>query len=220
MITIARMKCPGCGKTVAFQIDTTKVGQKVNGTCPQCHKSINVNITAQFVQTLEKLAAQKRQVQTPQNDSGTETFVPGMSNSNSKPSTGHVQVQKDATYVPTKNMSNTTKILVLSNRATDLTPQQRFVINQQYTIVGRKNQSGQVNQPDVEVVTQDKFMSKKHCLIRKLENGQFSIEDYNSANGTKLNGKKLETGESIYLMPGDTVTIGHTEFIVSIENEK
>ena len=221
MNTIARKKCPGCGNKIIVRIDTKKVGQTINGLCPQCKSPFHINITEKLVQELERLYAQKQQTQVTAPISGTETFVPGMAKSApqlSRPN-GSAQIQKDETYVPTKNTSSNYKILVLSNSATEATPAQRFTINQQYTIIGRKNHSGQMNQPDVEITTQDKYMSKKHCLVRRLDNGQYSIQDYNSANGTKLNGKKLESGEAVYLISGDVITIGHTEFKVSLVTE-
>lgn len=222
MITIAKLKCPGCGNKIAVQIDTAKVGQTINGSCPQCKHPIKVNITEKLVHDLERLSSQNQKKAKPAASTpNTETYVPVQSKPATKSSSfsNNANVSKDMTFVPTKNTSPSFTSLVLSHRDSAETPYQRFTINQQYTVIGRKNNSGQMNQPDVEVNTQDKYMSKKHCLVRRQDNGQYSIEDYKSANGTKLNGKKLESGEAIYLMSGDVITIGHTDFTVSLETE-
>lgn len=220
MKLLARITCKNCGHKLGCPVGPERVNQMFKGECPKCHQKFEFRISSELIQKLESFQAQH--IQAPPQSSGLETYVPGMEKGPmSSPMSTQKVSQKDETYVPIKNDSQTHhfNVLVLKNKTADLTPIQRIVINQAYSIVGRKNQSGLVNQPDIEINTQDKFMSKKHCLIKKLDNGQFSLEDYNSANGTKLNGKKIEPGEAVYLMTGDKITLGHTDFYVSLEKQ-
>jgi hypothetical protein len=196
-------------------IDPEGVNLVFTGECPKCHQEFEFKIPPELIQKLK--AAQAQHKQASQKFSSTETFVPGMVNIPT--SAAQTKSQKDETYVSSKNELHVSKVLVLTITSTAETPSQRLVISQPYSVVGRKNQCGPEKQPDIEINTQDKFMSKKHCLIRKISEGSFSLEDYNSANGTKLNNRKLEKGEAVYLMDGDIITIGHTNFHVSLEKQ-
>ena len=102
---------------------------------------------------------------------------------------------------------------VLSNEYTD---SQHFVLSQDYNSIGRKNNAGPSCRPDVEIITTDKYMSKKHIVFKKKGNG-FTLCDNDSTNGTYLNGKKLDKDEEPYLETGDVVRIGRTELKITIK---
>lgn len=58
----------------------------------------------------------------------------------------------------------------------------------------------------------DPFVSSEHVRIEK--NGKkFFVEDLKSANGTLLNGEKLE--KRIELKDGDRISLGHIDFVYS-----
>lgn len=141
-----------------------------------------------------------------------ETFVPS-----SRPNSGRNSFSKDETFVPGR-VSVKSRTLVLTTTPSEETHSQTFSCDQPFMVVGKKNNAGPLRRPDVEVVSQDPYMSKKHFLIRKMSDKDFAIEDYNSTNGTWLNGKKLDPGESLYLEAGDKVKAGHTEFVISFKN--
>ncbi|HOX39095.1 MAG TPA: FHA domain-containing serine/threonine-protein kinase [Candidatus Brocadiia bacterium] len=61
-----------------------------------------------------------------------------------------------------------------------------------------------------EVVIPDPLASKAHCIIT-CANGEFSITDCGSANGTHVNGKRILNAK---LHSGDIIRIGRTEIIV------
>lgn len=56
----------------------------------------------------------------------------------------------------------------------------------------------------------DNFVSKVHLQIFE-DDGSYFIEDLNSANGTFLNGNKIE--DIIELRNGDTIGVGLIQFI-------
>ncbi|MEE9608410.1 MAG: FHA domain-containing protein [Myxococcota bacterium] len=70
------------------------------------------------------------------------------------------------------------------------------------TLIGRN--------PTTNVTLLDENMSREHAIVvRDEENGSFTVEDLQSTNGTKVNGKRTR---SAVLADGDEIEIGHTRF--------
>ena len=63
-----------------------------------------------------------------------------------------------------------------------------------------------------DVVIKDKFVSKNHLLIR-VKNQRYYLEDLGSANGTFLNGVKIDPNELIELQNNDKIGVGFIQFI-------
>lgn len=63
-----------------------------------------------------------------------------------------------------------------------------------------------------DVVIKDKFVSKNHLLIRE-KNQRYYLEDLGSANGTFLNGVKIDPNELIELQSNDKIGVGFIQFI-------
>lgn len=61
-----------------------------------------------------------------------------------------------------------------------------------------------------DIVIKDNFVSKKHLEISET-NGVYFIEDLNSANGTYLNGERVD--EIIELQNGDRIGVGFIQFL-------
>ncbi len=61
------------------------------------------------------------------------------------------------------------------------------------------------------VIPFNKMISRKHCRIRKID-GAYYINDEQSANGTYVNGKRLEVGQSIKISPGDLIRLANSDF--------
>lgn len=61
------------------------------------------------------------------------------------------------------------------------------------------------------VIPFNKMISRKHCRIRKID-GTYYINDEQSANGTYVNGKRLEVGQSIKIKSGDLIRLANSEF--------
>src|SRR3989339_1904042 len=56
------------------------------------------------------------------------------------------------------------------------------------------------------------WVSRKHAMIQKEENGRFNLIDLGSSNGTFLNGRKIHT--PVTLQNGDCLGIGSTRLLV------
>jgi pSer/pThr/pTyr-binding forkhead associated (FHA) protein len=76
------------------------------------------------------------------------------------------------------------------------------------TIIGRN--------PTTHITLLDENISREHAVVfvdREL--GAFSIEDLQSTNGTKVNGKRIR---SVDLNPEDEIEIGRTRFRFEIRD--
>jgi pSer/pThr/pTyr-binding forkhead associated (FHA) protein len=60
------------------------------------------------------------------------------------------------------------------------------------------------------IVISDRCVSCRHLEMTQDDFGNIQIIDLNSTNGTFVNGRKLTSGESVYLSPEDIVRIGNT----------
>ena len=70
------------------------------------------------------------------------------------------------------------------------------------TIIGRN--------PTTDITLLDENISREHSIIlRDSETGTYSIEDLQSTNGTKVNGKRVRSAD---LQHEDEIEIGHTQF--------
>lgn len=75
------------------------------------------------------------------------------------------------------------------------------------TVIGRN--------PNTDITLLDEGISREHAIIELDEDGElFSIEDLQSTNGTKVNGKRVR---SCPLADGDEVLIGQTLFRFSLQ---
>ena len=63
---------------------------------------------------------------------------------------------------------------------------------------------------DNEIVIKDPYISKKHLKIIEDE-GNYYLEDLNSANGTYINGDRIM--DVVELANGDRIKIGQVEFL-------
>jgi len=75
----------------------------------------------------------------------------------------------------------------------------RYMLTATEMIIGRD--------PTVDISISDSKVSRKHAVIR-LANGQVTLTDLGSANGTEINDRALNPNEPVVLQKNDTVTLG------------
>ena len=68
--------------------------------------------------------------------------------------------------------------------------------------------------PTNAVAVADASVSRKHCLLRREEDGRFHIKDLDSRNGTMVNGTAVKTG---WLRHGDEIATGDSMFLFLLE---
>jgi pSer/pThr/pTyr-binding forkhead associated (FHA) protein len=70
------------------------------------------------------------------------------------------------------------------------------------TIIGRN--------PSTDITLLDEGISREHAILSLDEvSGAYVLEDLQSTNGTKVNGKRVR---SATLVDGDEIEVGHTRF--------
>jgi len=67
---------------------------------------------------------------------------------------------------------------------------------------------------DNDVVVDNKLASRHHALIQKIKNIYF-LKDLGSTNGTFLNGALIPKDKYVKLQPGDKITIGNMNLVIS-----
>ena len=83
---------------------------------------------------------------------------------------------------------------------------QTFYLDEPVVSIGRLGSN--------EVCLEDPFVSRHHCVIRK-EGDEYLIEDLTSANGTYLNGERVNAGA---LKEGSLIQIGTSLFLFKLQN--
>ena len=77
-----------------------------------------------------------------------------------------------------------------------------YVLNSEETLIGRN--------PTTDVTLLDENISREHSIILfDADDGTYTIEDLQSTNGTKVNGKRIR---SACLAEDDEIEVGHTRF--------
>ena len=112
--------------------------------------------------------------------------------------------------------------LLLETVPNEYTAYQSFELTSDYYTIGRKNNGGPEFRSDVEVITDDKTMSRKHAAITKKGKTGFTLKDIRSTNGIRMNNdqSKMDGDEEVYLADGDTFFLGQTQFRVSIAEQR
>ena len=77
-----------------------------------------------------------------------------------------------------------------------------FELGADETLIGRS--------PTTDVTVHDENASREHAIVaHDRDGGVYTIEDLQSTNGTKVNGKRVRSAE---LAHGDSIEVGHTRF--------
>lgn len=72
--------------------------------------------------------------------------------------------------------------------------------------IGRRD--GGADGPPITGAADDPALSRRHALLRRLDDSTYAIEDVGSTNGTEVNGRQLGVGEVVSLANGDRVYVG------------
>jgi len=177
-----------CGNQIQFTVNSEECGSSKFIRCKKCNTIITAKIPEET--TLIKIMGKKPPTPPSENGGGIGgTYVGG-------------------SFLEERMIN----LEVIPNQNTGF---QTFIIDQEFVSVGRKNSSGPNFKPDIEILTDDKFIGRVHCAIQKKANKKFVIKDLESKNKTYLNGQALEPGEEIYLNDGDEIKIGRTSLKVT-----
>ena len=82
-----------------------------------------------------------------------------------------------------------------------------LIIDSNEVVIGKKQELVD------KVIPYNKMISRKHCKIIS-SNGTHYISDEGSANGTYVNGTRLENGQSLPIKQGDIIRLANSDFRV------
>ena len=83
----------------------------------------------------------------------------------------------------------------------------RYPLGEEETLIGRN--------PTTDITLLDENVSREHAIIARDEaTGAYVFEDLQTTNGSKINGKRVRSGE---LNPGDRLEVGQTKFELILE---
>lgn len=85
--------------------------------------------------------------------------------------------------------------------------QEHYILNDNITL-GRSSKN--------DIVIKDKFVSKNHLIFLE-DNDSYFIKDLSSANGTFVNGVRIEPNNPVKLYDNDKIGVGFIQFIF-VEN--
>lgn len=78
----------------------------------------------------------------------------------------------------------------------------RYPLGDDETLIGRN--------PTTDITLLDENVSREHAILAFDEtSGAWLFEDLQSTNGSKINGKRVRSGE---IAPGDCLQVGRTKF--------
>jgi pSer/pThr/pTyr-binding forkhead associated (FHA) protein len=80
-----------------------------------------------------------------------------------------------------------------------------LVIVQDDVVIGKKQELVDL------VIPFNKMISRKHCRVTKM-NGTYYISDEGSANGTYVNGVRLNPGQRMQINRGDVIRLADSDF--------
>ena len=189
-----RIICPKCRAVLDVKNSQNETLKQI--TCPSCKTILQVKFQPQQEPMEAKTfyAPPKR----PMADSGAtqlagvggETLLGGSLN-------GATQL-----YTPTQKAAVTAK---LSFGGKD------YPLKEGQNIVGRQ---GTTSKATVQIETADRYMSRQHCSITvtTLPDGtkKAVLSNYQNKNLTTIDGQPIETGDTIRLTNGNSITMGHT----------
>ena len=194
-----RIICPKCKAVLDVKNSQNETVKQI--TCPSCKTILQVKFQPQQevpqqepIEAPTYYAPSKR----PTTDSGATQLA----GSNGETMLGGGLSGATQLFTPTQKTMATAK-LTFGGKDYPLTEGQN--------IVGRQ---GTTSKATVQIETADRYMSRQHCSITvtTLPDGtkKAVLSNYQNKNLTTIDGQPIETGDSIRLTDGNSITMGHT----------
>ena len=194
-----RIICPKC--KAVLDVTNSKNETLKQITCPSCKTILQVKFPPQQEQPQQEpieahtyYAPPKR----PMADSG-ETQLAG---AGGETVLGGGLSGATQLYTPTQKTTATAKLTFGGKD---------YPLQEGQNIIGRQ---GTTSKATVQIETADRYMSRQHCSITvtTLPDGtkKAVLSNYQNKNLTTIDGQPIETGDSIRLTDGNSITMGHT----------
>lgn len=188
-----RIKCPNC--QVVLDVTNSKNEQVKQITCPKCQAVLHVKFPPQQAPLeAETYYAPKKPIA----DSGATQLAGG---NNGATMLGGAMT--GVTQLGSSPKKESSARLVFNDLP--------YFLEEGQNIVGRK---GNTSKATVQIATDDRYMSRQHCSITvsTLPDGtkKAVLSNYQNKNLTTIDSQPIETGDSIRLTDGNSITMGHT----------
>lgn len=194
-----RIICPKCKAVLDVKNSQNETVKQI--TCPSCKTILQVKFQPQQeapqqepIEAPTYYAPSKR----PTTDSGATQLA----GSNGETVLGGGLSGATQLYTPTQKTMATAKLTFGGKD---------YPLNEGQNIVGRQ---GTTSKATVQIETADRYMSRQHCSITvsTLPDGtkKAVLSNYQNKNLTTIDGQPIETGDSIRLTDGNSITMGHT----------
>ena len=195
-----RIICPKCKAVLDVKNSQNETVKQI--TCPSCKTILQVK----FLQQQEKHQQESIEANTfyappkrPTTDNGATQLV----GAGGETVLGGGLSDATRLYTPPTQKTTATAKLTFGGKDYPLTEGQN--------IVGRQ---GKTSMATIQIETADRYMSRQHCTITvtTLPDGtkKAVLSNYQNKNLTTIDGQPIETGDSIRLTDGNTITMGHT----------
>ena len=191
---IKRIICPKCKAVLDVKNSQNETVKQI--TCPSCKTVLQVKFKPQQepIEAKTYYAPPKQ----PAVDSG-ETQLAG---ADGETQLGGGLIGATQLYTPTQKTTAKAKI---SFGGKD------YQLEEGLNVVGRQ---GMTSKATVQIETADRYMSRQHCsiTISTLPDGtkKAVLSNYQNKHQTTIDGLPIETGDSIRLTDGNSITMGHT----------
>lgn len=180
-----RIKCPSCGVVLDVQNSKNELVKQI--TCPKCKAVLQVKFPPQQ-EPLEAKTYYAPPKQPVADNGATQLAGSG--------------------YGATQLVTDTPKI---STSAKLLYDGISYPLEEGQNIIGRK---GNTSKATIQIATDDRYMSRQHCsvTVTTLPDGtkKVVLSNYQNKNLTSIDGQPIETGDTIRLTDGNSITMGHT----------
>lgn len=179
-----RIKCPKCGVVLDVKNSQNETVKQI--TCPSCKTILQV-----------KFQLQQEPIEA-------KTFYAPPKQSADNGATQLVGGNFGATQLVMSSKKETSKASIQYGGV-------GYPLEEGRNIVGRKASTSTAT---VQIETADRYMSRQHCSITvtTLPDGtkKAVLSNYQNKNQTTIDGQPIETGDSIRLTDGNSITMGHT----------
>lgn len=180
-----RIKCPSCGVVLDVQNSKNELVKQI--TCPKCKAVLQVKFPPQQ-EPLEAKTYYAPPKQPVADNGATQLAGSGY---------GATQLVTD-----TPKISTSVKLLYDGIS---------YPLEEGQNIIGRK---GNTSKATIQIATDDRYMSRQHCsvTVTTLPDGtkKVVLSNYQNKNLTSIDGQPIETGDTIRLTDGNSITMGHT----------
>ena len=194
-----RIICPKCKAVLDVKNSQNETVKQI--TCPSCKTMLQVKFQPQQeVPQQEPIVA--RTYYAPPKRSMADSGETQLAGAGGETQLGGGISGVPQLYTPTPKATATAKLTFGGKD---------YPLQEGQNIVGRK---GITSKATVQIATEDRYMSRQHCSITvsTLPDGtkKAVLSNYQNKNLTTIDGQPIETGDSIRLTDGNSITMGHT----------